>query len=167
MRAALIGVIGPARASAAEMSAAEEMGRLIAAKGWVLLTGGRDAGVMAAANAGAAASGGLSVGLLPDETGEPAPGVQIVIRTGLGSARNNIIALSADVLVACGAGAGTTSEIALGLKAGKPVVLVGVRDIVYRYFRDIGGELVRQAAAPDEVITMIDEILRHRGTGEA
>jgi len=158
----MVAVIGPADASAEECLRAREMGREVATRGWILLSGGRDAGVMAAANRGARDAGGLTVGILPDEEGSAAPDVEIVIRTGLGSARNNVIALSADVLVACGAGAGTTSEIALGIKAGRPVILLGVEDIVNDYFRRLDGRLVRRAESPSEAASMIGELLSAR-----
>jgi uncharacterized protein (TIGR00725 family) len=79
---------------------------------------------MAAASRGAAEAGGVTVGVLP--TAGPAGGypndwVQIPIYTGAGSARNAFNILSADLCVAIGGGPGTLSEIALALKAGKPV----------------------------------------------
>jgi predicted Rossmann-fold nucleotide-binding protein len=50
------------------MRLAEELGECISARGWVLLTGGRPAGVMAAASRGAArVEGHLVVGVLPGE----------------------------------------------------------------------------------------------------
>lgn len=158
-RRVLIGVIGPADASAAERQKAEELGRGIASRGWVVLSGGRNAGVMASANSGAREIGGLTVGLLPGETGDSSPDVEVVIRTGLGSARNNIIALSSDVLVACGAGAGTSSEIALGIKAGTPVILLGVKENVFEFFRDLGGDLVTRVDSPEDALTRIDALL--------
>ena len=42
--------------------------------------------------------------------------------TGLGEQRNALIVASCDVLVAVGAGYGTLSEVAMALKAGRPVV---------------------------------------------
>ena len=42
--------------------------------------------------------------------------------TGLGEARNAVVARCADVLIAVGGAYGTLSEIALALRAGKPVV---------------------------------------------
>ena len=155
----IVGVIGPAEATADDLRNAEAMGRLIAEGGWVLLSGGRDAGVMAASVRGADEAGGLIVGLLPDETGRAAPGVDVVIRTGLGSARNNVIALSADVLVACGTGAGTASEIALGIKAGTPLVLLGVSSAVYEFFRDLGDGVISCAESPDEAVATIRTLL--------
>ncbi len=47
---------------------AEELGECISTRGWVLPTGGRPAGVMAAASRGATrVDGHLVVGMLPDE----------------------------------------------------------------------------------------------------
>ena len=44
--------------------------------------------------------------------------------TDMGNARNNINILSSDVIIACGMGTGTASEIALALKANKQVILL-------------------------------------------
>ena len=85
--------------------------------------------------------------------------VEVLIRTGLGSARNNIIALSSDVLVACGTGAGTSSEISLGIKAGKPVILLGLPELAWDYSSELGGELVSRAGKPEEAIEMIERLL--------
>ena len=68
-RRAVVGVMGAGEGASAEAVAlAEELGECISARGWVLLTGGRPAGVMAAASRGAArVDGHLVVGVLPDE----------------------------------------------------------------------------------------------------
>lgn len=118
----MIGVIGGASATAGLISVAEEVGDRIAAEGAILVCGGRT-GVMEAACRGASNRGGITVGILPgacrDEANEF---VAIPIVTGLGFARNAVIVLTADVLIAVGGGAGTLSEIALALKSGKPVI---------------------------------------------
>ena len=104
---------------------AREMGRLIAENGWVLLSGGRPTGVMQASVSGASAAGGLTVGVLYDEDREhAAAGLDIVIPTGMGAARNIINILASDVVVACRGTGGTLSEIALALRFGRPVVLL-------------------------------------------
>jgi uncharacterized protein (TIGR00725 family) len=122
----IIGVMGPGEgATGREINQATKLGRLIAIEGWVLLTGGRKSGVMDAASKGAQQAGGLTIGLLPSDDGHDASKyLDIPIRTGMGSARNNINVLSSDVVVACGSGAGTASEIMLAMKAGKPLVLL-------------------------------------------
>ncbi len=105
---------------------AYELGRLIAESGWVLLNGGRNAGVMAASARGAAEAGGLVIGILPDDHWDGvAAGVEVPVLTGMGDARNEINVLSSRVVVALKGGAGTLSEVALALKAGRPVVTLG------------------------------------------
>ena len=101
---------------------AEEVGRRIAARGAILICGGRG-GVMEAASKGAAGAGGLVVGILPSEDEKSAnPYVEIPIVTGMGNARNAINALTSHSLIAITGGAGTLSEIALALKVDTPVV---------------------------------------------
>lgn len=122
----VVGVMGGASGSEATLSAAYQLGALIARAGWVLLNGGRDAGVMAASARGAAELGGLVIGVLPgDDWDGIAPHVDIPVITGMGDARNAINVLSSRVVLALPGGAGTLSEIALALKAGRPVVTVG------------------------------------------
>lgn len=125
MRRTVIGVMGGTEADEATASLAHEAGRLIAERGWVLLSGGRPGGVMAASVAGARAAGGLTVGILyGDDRDDAAEGLDLVIPTGLGAARNVVNILASDVVVACRGTGGTLSEIALALRFGRPVVLL-------------------------------------------
>jgi uncharacterized protein (TIGR00725 family) len=117
-----IGVIGPREASEAELAFATALGRGLAELGVVLLCGGL-VGVMTAVSRGAAEAGGTVVGLLPDGDWRVANAwVTIPIATGIGVARNAIIARASLALVAVGGGYGTLSEIAYGLQFGKPVL---------------------------------------------
>jgi uncharacterized protein (TIGR00725 family) len=121
-RRPIIGVIGASRPSAEEAALAEAVGRAIAGAGAILLCGGLG-GVMEAACRGAKEAGGLTVGILPTEDAADAnPFVDVPIATGIGEARNAIVARAPDALVAVGGGYGTLSEIALALKGGKRVV---------------------------------------------
>ncbi len=124
----VVGVMGSGRDPGPEvLAAAEELGRLIAARGWVLLNGGRAAGVMEASARGAAQAGGLVIGILPDEDLACAsPHLSVAIRTGIGHARNVVNVLSSDVVIAMTGGAGTLSEVAHALQAGKTVILLGL-----------------------------------------
>ena len=125
-RKPIIGIMGGGAASPATKEKARETGRLVAAEGWVLLNGGRNAGIMAASAKGAAEKGGIVVGILPgDTTAGMAPQVSIPIVTGIGNARNAVNVLSSDVVLAFPGGAGTVSEIALALKSGKTVLVMG------------------------------------------
>lgn len=97
----------------------QEIGRI-----GVLLCGGRG-GVMAAAAEGARSVGGMTVGILPganEAASPPNPYIQLPIYTGLGQARNQVIVLSADAIVAVCGGWGTLNEIAMATKHGVPVV---------------------------------------------
>ncbi len=100
-------------------SAAETAGARVAETGAVLLTGGLS-GVMEAACKGAKSRGGTTVGIIPFLDGENTY-ADIVIRTGLGQARNMVLVQSAGAVVAIGGGYGTLSEIASALKLGKQV----------------------------------------------
>ncbi len=125
----VIGVIGGRRVSGELLRVAEEVGRLIAERGAVLLCGGLG-GVMEAAARGAKASGGLTVGILPqDDRGCANPFIDIPVATGLGMGRNVIIARTGDAFVAIGGEYGTLSEIAFALQLGKPVAGINTWDI--------------------------------------
>ena len=126
-RKKIVAVVGPGDgASAADIALGRELGKLIAERGWILLSGGRAVGVMDAVNKGAKAAGGLTVGVIPSTRDAISEAVDIAMVTDMGGARNNIIVLSSDVVISCGVGgAGTASEVALALKAKKHVVLLG------------------------------------------
>jgi len=120
-----IAVIGAGQGSALD-TLAERVGELLAQSGATLICGGRG-GVMLAASRGARRSGGLTVGILPGSgatTSVPNPELDVAIYTGLGQARNQLIVLSADALIAVGGGWGTLSEIALARKQGRTVILL-------------------------------------------
>ena len=81
---------------------------------------------MEAACRGAKSSGGATVGILPGSSRTDAnPFVDIALPTGLGELRNGLVVRAADALIAVGGEFGTLSEIALALKAQKPVAAVG------------------------------------------
>lgn len=117
-----VGVIGPRDATPAQTAAAFEVGAGLAGAGFVVVCGGRQ-GVMQAVCEGVARGGGLSIGLLPDADASQAnPFVGVVIATGIGEARNALIARAAFCLVAIGDSYGTLSEVALGRQFGKTVI---------------------------------------------
>ncbi len=119
-----IAVIGAGEANAKIEGLAEEVGREIAASGAILVCGGLG-GVMEAAARGAKEAGGTTVGILPGSDKSTAnKSIDIKIVTAMGHARNAIIASSADALIAVSGEYGTLSEIALGLKLKKPVIVL-------------------------------------------
>ena len=67
-------------------------------------------------------AGGHTIGILPGlDRSEANDFVEFPIVTGLGEARNTIIARTADALIAIGGRYGTLSEIAFALICDKPV----------------------------------------------
>lgn len=116
LRRVPIGIIGPREATSAQCDFAEKTAGALAECGLQLVCGGKN-GVMEAACRGHAAKGGLPVGILPDEEWQAANDyVAIPIATGIGPARNAIIARACVILIAIGGGVGTLSEMALGLQ---------------------------------------------------
>jgi uncharacterized protein (TIGR00725 family) len=146
LRRVPIGIIGPRDATPTQYALAEQMGEALARHGLQLLCGGKN-GVMEAACKGHAQAGGLPVGLLPDEEWQHAnPYVAIPIATGIGPARNAIIARACLVLVAIGGGVGTLSEMALGLQFNRLVLAMADAPAV---------DGVARVASVDDVIARI------------
>ena len=117
-----VAVCGPDPASGDVAAQAEEVGRLLARAGAVLVCGGLG-GAMEAACRGAATEGGITVGILPglDRAGAN-PYLTVSIPTGMGEMRNALVVRAAHAVVAVAGEFGTLSEIALALKSGVPVV---------------------------------------------
>ncbi len=129
MQKKIIAVIGAGNADKELLTLAEQVGRLIALNGAILVCGGLG-GVMEAAARGANTEGGITIGILPGlEKSAANPYINVPVATGLGEIRNTIIVRSADVLIAIGGEYGTLSEIAFGLKTGKTVIGIGTWDI--------------------------------------
>lgn len=121
----IIGVIGDSDPDPETAALAEQAGAEIARAGAVLVCGGLG-GVMQAAARGAKEAGGLTVGVLPGYEPESANlFIDIPIITGMGHARNVVIAATAHALIAMSGSYGTLSEIAIGLKLKKRVVSLG------------------------------------------
>jgi len=118
----IIAVVGPATCSEKQADLAEAIGRTIAERGAILVCGGRG-GVMEAACRGAASAGGTTVGILPGtDVGEGNAYLTVALPTGLGEARNALVARAGQAMIAIGGSYGTLSEIALALKAGRRVI---------------------------------------------
>ena len=117
-----IGVIGQGQCDDEIYSIAEEVGRLIAKEGAVLVCGGLG-GVMEGAARGARSAGGLTLGILPGfSRSEANPYISIAVPTGFGVARNILVVRSSDALIAISGGHGTLTEISFALHFAKPVI---------------------------------------------
>jgi hypothetical protein len=114
--------------------------------------------------------GSLTIGVLPTAKDKVSRHVDVPIITEMGSGRNNINVLTSHVVVACGlTGSGTVSEVALAVKAGRPVILVDASPADVTFFRKLGKRLVAAAASPEEAIALIMKQVegRHRHTRHA
>lgn len=148
-----VSVCGPGDCSEQEARQAHEVGRLLAVRGAVVICGGHG-GVMAAVAAGARSAGGVVVGILPGSGREHAfPDLSVVLPTGLGEARNALIAGCGDAVIAIGGSWGTLSEIALAMRRGRvPVVQFGGWRVVDGDGMPIPGVLT--AESPDEAVRL-------------
>ncbi len=146
-----IAVVGPSAGKPSDHAVGEQVGRLIARSGAILVCGGLG-GVMEAAAAGCAEAGGTSVGILPTELRSDAnPHVTVAVATGMGEARNAVVVRTADAVIAVGGEFGTLSEIALALKMGKPVVGIGT----WAMQREgLESDPIIRAATPEEAVAI-------------
>jgi uncharacterized protein (TIGR00725 family) len=130
---------------------AEEVGRLLAERGCTVVCGGRGE-VMAAAARGAKSAGGTTIGILPGTSRRDASEwIDHVVVTGLGDARNYVVAATGDGVIAVGGGYGTLTEIGFASILRRPVVILepGL---------DVDG--VPRAATPRDAV---DEVLSRIG----
>lgn len=119
-----VAIIGPGDAGARECEAAYTVAWHLGNAGIAVVCGGRG-GVMAAAARGATEGGGIAIGLLPEEDLSAAnPWLSVALPTGMGEMRNALVARGGLCLVAIGGNLGTWSEMAMGLKWGKPVFVL-------------------------------------------
>jgi hypothetical protein len=101
---------------------AEEVGRLLAENGAVVVCGGLN-GVMEAVSRGARQAGGRTIGILPGDDHESAnQWIDTSIPTGLGYARNTVVVKTGDAVIAIAGAFGTLSEIGHAVADNKTVV---------------------------------------------
>ena len=126
MRKLQIGVIGynDDRCSEVAREMAYKVGKEIALSGSVLICGGLG-GVMEAACKGAKDANGNTVGIIPqDKFSFANQFCDIVICSGIGFARDFIVATSSDGIIAVGGGIGTLIEMSVGYMIKKKIVAI-------------------------------------------
>ena len=153
-----VSVIGAGDAGPDELADAEAVGRELARAGAIVVCGGRG-GVMEAACRGAAAEGGVSVGLLPDaDRAQANPFLTVSVPTGMGELRNGLVARAGDAVIAIGGEFGTLSEIGFALKMGRPVVGLGTWELG-RGGRPVAA--IEVAAGPQDAVARALALARH------
>ncbi len=151
-----IGVIGGSSAEELILDMAEKVGSLIASRGGIIICGGMG-GVMEAVCKGAKQTGGKTIGILPTRSIYDAnPYIDIPIATGLGEARNLLVVLNSDVIIAIDGAYGTLSEIAFALLHKKPVIALKSWELIHNGEQD---KNVIYVSTPEEAVNKAFELL--------
>ena len=117
-------IVGDSSADKEKYDFAYQTGKMLAELGIVVISGGKS-GVMEAVSRGAYEAGGITIGILPSNNLDDVNDwCTISIPTGMGHARNALMAMAADFVIAIGGGAGTLTEIGFGWIYNKPIIAV-------------------------------------------
>jgi uncharacterized protein (TIGR00725 family) len=157
-------IFGPGHPTRREFNDAAEVGRRLAERGIAVVCGGLY-GVMEAACMGAKEAGGTTIGILRTYNRHAAnPYVDYVIPSGLGDARNALVATAGEAAIAIGGRLGTLSEIALALKHGIPVVGLGTWRLDPSRLFDMDLPTARDA---EEAVTLAVRLADERAAARA
>ena len=143
---------------------AYKVGRLVALRGAVLVTGGMG-GVMEAGARGAREAGGISVGIIPqNDPAKANPYCDVVIPTGIGLMRDFVNVHAAHGIIIVGGGAGTLSEMCAAYMHRKPMVAIrktgGMADrFAGQYLDQRRGVIIESAGSAAEAIERIFDII--------
>jgi uncharacterized protein (TIGR00725 family) len=160
----MISVIGGSDGNEKALALAEQVGQEVGKRGVVLVSGGLG-GVMEAACRGAKKEGGLTVGLLPTDLKEHANQyVDIAVPTGMGYARNFLVAKSGDAVIAIDGSAGTLSEMAIAWFSDKPVIALTAsggwaKKLTGERIDDRRSDEVHGASSPEEAVDIAFRVL--------
>jgi uncharacterized protein (TIGR00725 family) len=143
-----VSVIGGSTVSADEYETAREVGRLLGERGHDVVCGGRG-GVMEAVCRGARAAGGHTIGILPGDREGANDAVETAIATQLGSARNPLVVLNGDAVIAVDGGPGTLSELGHALDFDRPIAGLGTHRID-------GVEGIEHVGTPAEAVEYVE-----------
>lgn len=141
-----VSVIGGGAVGKDTFDDAIAVGRVLAERGHTVVCGGRG-GVMEAACEGASEAGGQAIGILPGA--DPAEANQFVttaIATGMGNARNVLVVLNGEGVIAIDGATGTLSEIGHALDFGRPVAGLDTHDITG----------VERVSSPEEAVSYVE-----------
>lgn len=163
----VVSVIGASEIDKETEEKAIEIGKLLAKNKFIVSCGGLS-GVMEAVCKGAKEEGGLTMGIIPfKEKSEANQYVDIAIPVPFSQARNIVVVLTGDIVVAIAGKAGTLSEISLSWIYGKPIVaLTGVEGwsskIAGEKLDDRRSDIIHPAETPQEVIEKVLELAKSK-----
>src|SRR5919108_74202 len=152
------------------LRAAEEVGRLIAERGAVVVSGGLS-GVMEAVSRGAKSRGGLVVGILPGfDKRDANPYVDIALTTGMGWMRNTLTVRAADAVIMISGGIGTLNELTVAYELKPTIVLEGtggwsdrIPELAYegKHLDEAHRATLHFASTPKEAVEKALALARH------
>ncbi|MBX0286873.1 TIGR00725 family protein [Haloarcula salinisoli] len=124
-----VAVIGGSTVTDREYEQARDVGRLLGERGHEVVCGGLG-GVMEAVCAGARETGGHTIGILPNEDRKSANDyVETAIATGMGNARNVLVVMNGDAVIAVDGSTGTLSELGHALDMDRPLAGIGAHSL--------------------------------------
>jgi uncharacterized protein (TIGR00725 family) len=142
---------------------AEEVGRLIAKRKGIVVTGGLS-GVMEAVSRGAKSAGGVVIGILPGfDKRDANEFVDIAITTGMGWMRNTLTVRAADAVIMISGGIGTLNELTIAYELKPTVILEGtggwssrIRDVAYdgKHLEEAKIAELHFAQTPEQAVEM-------------
>lgn len=97
---------------------------------------------------------------------DAAPELTIALPTGLGEGRNAVLVTAVDAVIGCGLSAGTASELALALRAGKPTALMRPTREAAAFFRALAVDnaSLHVAATPRAAVAWVARQFRPDGS---
>ncbi len=148
----IIGVCGAGILDEKNYLIAVALGEAIAKENYIVICGGLG-GTMEAVCKGAKSEGGFTIGILPSLSKQNANNnIDLIIPTGMGEARNIIIASTAEGIITISGGAGTLTEIAFAWRFKKPIVCL---TITGGWSQKLSGKQI-DPTRDDKIIAAID-----------
>ncbi|GAB7019040.1 TIGR00725 family protein [Halostagnicola sp. A-GB9-2] len=124
-----VSVVGGGTITDEQEGTAVAVGKALARNGHTVVCGGLG-GTMEAVCRGAKSEGGATIGILPtDRRTDANEYVDTAIATGLGHARNVLVPMNGEGVVALAGSAGTLSEIGFAQVYDRPVVGIDTHEI--------------------------------------
>ncbi len=151
-----VSVIGGSDVDTATEEVARTLGRRLAERGHTVVCGGLG-GVMRGVCEGAVGADGHTIGVLPGERVEDANEfVETAVATGMGHARNALVVMNGDAVVAVAGSGGTLSEIGFAFVFDRPVAGLGTHAV----------DGVHACETPAEAVDYIEQAASDREGGE-
>ena len=143
------------------LTAAEKVGRLLAKADAIVVTGGKD-GIMAAAAAGAKKEGGLTIGVVKGQdrfSANKYTDIEVLSGMSADGLDELILVLMCDALIVIGGGAGTLQEITIAYRNKKSIIALNnsggwAAKLAGKYLDEREKICIKVAATPEEAVNL-------------